>query len=137
MTSIEVTTAFIGMINAHSLDGLYELMTEDHTFVDGEGTVTQGRKTMGDAWLIYFSMMPDYLIIAERILAQKNIVGIFGKASGTYTSDGKVKPENKWQVPASWLAVIRDDKVAHWQVYADNDTVRRIIAKEQEYSKTS
>jgi ketosteroid isomerase-like protein len=137
MTSIEVTKAFIGMINAHSLDDLYELMTEDHTFVDGGGTVTQGRKTMRDAWQSYFSLMPDYLITVERIFAEKNIVGLFGKASGTYSSDGKLKPENKWQVPAAWLAVIRDDKVAHWQVYADNDTVRQIIAKEQEHSKTS
>jgi ketosteroid isomerase-like protein len=137
MTPTEVTRAFIEKINAHTLDGLYELMTEDHTFVDGGGDITQGRKAMRDAWQGYFSMMPDYLITAEHILAVGNIVGIFGKASGTYTSDGQLKRENKWQVPAAWLAIIRDGKVVHWQVYADNDSVRRIIAKEQEQRRTS
>ncbi|MGA9362749.1 MAG: nuclear transport factor 2 family protein [Bacteroidota bacterium] len=131
MTPTEVTRAFIEEINAHTLDGLYELMTEDHTFVDGGGAVTQGRKAMRDAWQGYFSMMPDYLIAVEHVLATGNIVGVFGKASGTYTSDGRLKHENSWQVPAAWLAIIRDGKVVHWQVYADNDSVSRIIAKEQ------
>ena len=69
MTPTEVTRAFIEKINAHTLDGLYELMTEDHTFVDGGGDVTKGRKAMRDAWQGYFSMMPDYLITVEYILA--------------------------------------------------------------------
>jgi ketosteroid isomerase-like protein len=133
MTPTEATKAFIEKINAHSLDGLCELMTEDHTFVDGGGAVTRGREAMRDAWQVYFSMMPDYLITAEHILAEKNIVGIFGKASGTYSSDGKLKRENKWQVPVAILAIIRDEKIVHWQVYADNDSVSQIIAKEQKH----
>jgi uncharacterized protein (TIGR02246 family) len=132
MTPTEVTRAFIEKINAHSLEGLHELMTEDHTFVDGGGDVTQGRKAMREAWQGYFSMMPDYLITPEHILAVENIVGVFGKARGTYTSDGRLKRENRWQVPAAWLAIIRDGRVAHWQVYADNDSVRRIIEREQQ-----
>jgi ketosteroid isomerase-like protein len=134
MTPIEVARIFIEKINAHTPDGLYELMTEDHTFIDGSGAVTKGRKVMREAWQAYFSMMPDYLIAIEHIFTSGNIVGIFGKASGTYTCDGKLKRENKWQVPASWLAVIHDEKVAHWQVYVDNDSVRQIVAKEQERS---
>jgi ketosteroid isomerase-like protein len=133
MTAIEVTRTFIEMINAHTPDGLYKLMTEDHVFVDGGGAVTRGRKTMRVAWQGYFSMMPDYLIMAEHILATGNTVGVFGRASGTYTSDGQLKPENKWEVPAAWLAIIHDGKVAHWQVYADNDSVSRIVARVQEH----
>lgn len=132
MTPAEVTRAFIEKINAHTLDGVSELMTEDHIFVDGGGAVTNGRKAMRDAWQGYFSMMPDHLITPEHVLAVGNTVGVFGKASGTYTSDGRFKRENRWQVPAAWLAIIRDGKVAHWQVYADNDAVSKIIAKEQE-----
>ena len=132
MTPTEVTRAFIEKINAHTLDGLSELMTEDHTFVDGGGDATHGRKAMREAWQGYFSMMPDYLITPEHILAVENIVGIFGKASGTYTSDGRLKAENEWQVPAAWLAIIRDGKVVHWQVYVDSDSVSEIIKREQE-----
>jgi ketosteroid isomerase-like protein len=137
MTPTEVAAAFIEKINAHTVDGLCELMTEDHTFVDGGGDVTRGRKAMREAWQGYFSMMPDYTIIAEYVLASENIVGIFGKARGTYTRDGRLKRANQWQVPAAWLAIVRDGKVVHWQVYADNDSVRRIVDKEQERRRTS
>jgi ketosteroid isomerase-like protein len=131
MTAIEVTRAFIENINSHTLDGLYELMTEDHVFVDGGGGVTQGRKAMRKAWQGYFSMMPDYSITVEHLLTAGYVAGIFGMANGTYTSDGRLKPENRWEVPAAWLAIIRNGKVAHWQVYVDSDSVSRIIAKEQ------
>ncbi len=131
MTPVETTVAFIGMINAHKPDGLHELMDEDHTFVDGGGAETHGRKDMCAAWRSYFSMMPDYTITAEHVLALEDIVGVFGKASGTYTGDGRLKPENRWEVPAAWLAIIHNSKVVHWQVYADNDPVRRIIESER------
>jgi ketosteroid isomerase-like protein len=137
MTPVEAARAFIEKINAHTLDGLYELMTEDHTFVDGGGDVTRGRNAMRDAWQGYFRMMPDYVVTAEHILSAGNTVGIFGKASGTYTSDGRLKRENSWEVPAAWLAIIRDGKIAHWQVYVDSDSVSRIIAKEQARPQTS
>jgi len=81
MTPIEVTRAFIEKINAHTLDGIYDLMTEDHIFVDGGGAVTRGRKAMRAAWQGYFSMMPDHLITPEHVLAVGNTVGVFGKAS--------------------------------------------------------
>lgn len=131
MKPILTVRAFIERINAHDLDGLCRLMTEDHTFVDGGGGVVRGCKNMRQAWRDYFSMMPDYFIRVEHMLAEKNIVGIFGEASGTYTRSGQLKPENHWQVTAAWLAILSNGKVAHWQVYADNDSVSQIIARER------
>ena len=135
MTPTEVVQAFIEKINDHSVNGIDELMTEDHIFIDGGGAMIQGRKGMRDAWHGYFSMMPDYLITTDHILEVGNIVGVFGKASGTYTSDGQLKSENRWQVPAAWLAIVRKGKIAHWQVYTDSDSVSRIVAREEEKSK--
>ena len=131
MSPTEVARTFIEKINQHTLDCLYELMTEDHVFVDGGGAVTKGRRAMRDAWQAYFSMMPDYTIAVDQVLSAGNVVGIFGHACGTYIGKGQLKPENSWQVPAAWLAIIRDGKVAHWQVYADNDSVSKIIEREQ------
>ena len=131
MNGVEVVQAFAERISAQDVDGLCKLMTEDHSFVDGLGQKVSGREIMRDGWKQYYSMVPDYWIKIERIFEDENSFGMFGTAGGTYTSDGTLKPENKWEVPAAWYAVIRDDLVAEWRVYADNDPIRQIIAREK------
>ena len=37
---------FVAVINAHDLDAICELMTEDHRFIDSMGTVFDGRDVM-------------------------------------------------------------------------------------------
>ena len=32
-----------------------------------------------------------------------------------------------WEIPAAWKAVVRDGLVAHWQVFADNQPVRKLM----------
>jgi hypothetical protein len=36
---------------------------------------------------------------------------------------------NFWKTPAAWRAVIKEGKVAVWQVYADNEPIRAIMRK--------
>jgi hypothetical protein len=52
---------------------------------------------------------------------------MLGVVEGTYTSDGKLKPENHWKTPAALRAFIEDGKVAEWRVYADNEPIRQRI----------
>jgi hypothetical protein len=35
--------------------------------------------------------------------------------------------ENHWNAPAAWRAVVRDGLIAEWQVYADNQSARKIM----------
>ena len=130
MTPQEVTKTFIERISAQDVDGLYSLMSENHIFIDGGGQVVQGRETMRTGWQAYFAMMPDYRIECEYMLCEGERVAVFGKARGTYTREGRLKPENRWEIPAAWMAVVRDGKVCEWRVYADNDSVRLIIERE-------
>jgi ketosteroid isomerase-like protein len=58
MQAKKTVRRFIDRINAQDVDGLYNLMTEDHRIVDALGEVVQGRDTMRVAWGIYFRM--DY-----------------------------------------------------------------------------
>lgn len=131
MDPIELVKEFIRKISTQDVNGLAGLMTEDHLFVDGMGTEVRGRETMRTGWAGYFRMVPDYRITADKFFRDGNIVGIFGIAGGTYTRDGLIKPENRWEVPAAWLAEVRDNKISHWQVFADNEPVRQIIDREQ------
>jgi ketosteroid isomerase-like protein len=112
----QILLEFINAINEHDPDKIYELMTEDHVFIDSQSFEYKGRQTMKEGWKGYFEMFPDYKIDVKEILNNTNHWYMFGFASGTYL--GK-EPENFWRIPAAWKAVITGDKIKHWQVYAD------------------
>lgn len=121
-----VVLDFMERINSGSVDALCAAMTEDHVFVDGLGARFAGREAMRTGWRAYYKMVPDYKVSHEEILAQGETVAVFGTARGTYAPDGKLKKENFWEVPAAWKAIVRNGLVAHWQVFADNQPVRKL-----------
>jgi ketosteroid isomerase-like protein len=137
MTTAEVTNMFIEKINTADVDALCELMSENHIFVDAGGYIVQGREAMRKAWQGYFAMVPDYWVESERVLGEGDVVAVFGRAGGTCTSDGELKPENRWEIPAAWQAVVRNGRVVEWRVYADNEPIRRIMTREAEKKGTA
>ncbi len=124
----EVTRAFIDAINAHDAAAIVALTTSDHRFIDSLGDTLAGGSLL-DAWKSYFRMVPDYRVVATQWLTDGDVVVAIGTASGTYTSDGTLRKENAWSTPAAWRAVIRDGKVAEWQVYADNEPIRAVMKR--------
>ena len=62
MNPVEVANAFVAAINAGDPQALGELMTHDHTFVDGDGSEHRGRDAMVPGWQGYFDMVPDFHI---------------------------------------------------------------------------
>ena len=131
MTARQTVEAFIEKINAQDTDGLSELMSEDHSFIDALDYKVTGREAMRKGWIGYFSMVPDYWIEPETILARGSTVAVFGRAGGTYVHDGILKPENRWEVPAAWLAIARRGKIVEWRVYTDNEPIRKIMTREK------
>jgi hypothetical protein len=134
MTSreINVVAAFIAAINRHVPSEISAIMTEDHTFVDSGGRSRSGRANMTAGWEEYFRLFPYYRIEAERMLADKTLVAVFGSASGTYSGKRGLIPENRIEMPAAWKAVIENDKVKLWQVYADWTEGSRTIKDDEE-----
>jgi uncharacterized protein (TIGR02246 family) len=126
--SIAIVHAFVNAINRQSPAEIAALMTEDHVFIDSLGTRVAGRQQMMQAWQAYFKMVPDYTIAVEETYADGSVVVMLGAAQGTYSAGGPLQPENKWQTPAAWRAVVRGSLVAEWRVYADNEPIRRIMA---------
>lgn len=115
---------FAAAINCHHVKALVALMTTDHVFVDSVGNLTRTASTMEAGWSGYFVLCPDYWIRPEVVMAEGGEVLASGEAGGTI--DGV-----SWRTPAAWRAVIRDDKVAEWQVFADNKPVYEILARRQ------
>jgi ketosteroid isomerase-like protein len=125
MTPSEVVQRFVERINAGDVGGLVALMTEDHRFIDSLGEEVVGREKMRHGWAAYFRMVPDYRIEVREIFHRGQVVVLIGVARGTYSRGGTLRAENAWQTPAAWRAVVRGDRIAEWQVYADNEPIRQ------------
>ena len=116
----ETILAFIDRINAHDVDGLGELMSADHRFIDALGNEVQGREKMIAGWRGYFEWFPDYRIEVGEVLAGEASAGeqtfaMFGFAGGSF----KGNSDASWRIPAAWKAMVKDGRIALWQVYAD------------------
>jgi len=128
---ILVFKAFVNAINQADIAAFEKLMSEDHTFIDAAGRKETGREKMIVGWKAYYEMFPDYKIEIEDIIQEKEIVGAFGTAIGTYKGKRGLVPQNIIKMPAAWRAVIKDGKVKLWQVYADWTEGMKIIEEDQ------
>jgi ketosteroid isomerase-like protein len=116
---------FIKRINSGNVNSLCELMTEEHIFQDALGKRIIGRETMRQGWTMYFKLVTDYQVHAVEFFQTDGRLAILGTASGRYTGDAA--NNNFWEVPAAWLAVVKDGLVAEWRVYADNQPLRKLM----------
>ncbi len=124
MASSDVAKRFVERINAHDVDGIVALMTPDHAFVDSLGDRSVLPAIEG-GWRAYFGMVPDYWVRVDRAISEGDTSILIGAAGGTYVSKGgKLRPENRWETPAVWVARTTGPRVAEWRIYADNEPIR-------------
>ena len=128
-TPAEIVLAFVDAVNNRNVDALSALMTDDHTFIDSMGDAIRGRDAMRRAWIAYSVMVPDYRIEVGEILVRDNIVALFGRAGGTFSPDGTIRPENHWGNHAAWRIVTEGGKISLWQVYTDNEPIRALMTR--------
>ncbi|MDH4197093.1 MAG: nuclear transport factor 2 family protein [Candidatus Aminicenantes bacterium] len=129
MTPRDVVESFVEAVNSHEVGRLAALTTEDHVFIDSDGTENRGRQFVLKGWRGYFAVVPDYRIIAQELFAQGSTVILIGEAEGTFVLEGRLEPENHWRVPAAWRAVVRNGKVAVWQLYVNPEPMARILER--------
>lgn len=127
MNPVEVFKAYMDRINAGDADGLIDLMTEDHVYIDSDGSRHGGLDEMRKGWAHYFSMFPDYWVRADHVFQDGNQIVGTGHAGGTYAPDGRLRQENKWEVTIAWRALIRDERVTEWQIYVNVEKVLQIV----------
>ena len=116
-------------INAHDMGGLIAIMTPDHTFIDSLGDKST-RPAIEKGWSEYFDMVPHYRIRTDRLFSEGDTSALVGLAGGTYVMEGGVpSPENRWEVPAVWIARIEGQKMTEWRIYSDNEPIRAKMRK--------
>ncbi|HUB52037.1 MAG TPA: nuclear transport factor 2 family protein [Terracidiphilus sp.] len=127
--SIVVAQQFVRAINRQDVDAIAGLMTEGHRFIDSLGNTVTGSAAMRAGWAGYFRMVPDYSIAVEEAYSDGPVAILLATAQGTYLAGGELKPENRWSTPVAIRAFVEDSKVAEWRVYADNEPIRKLMAK--------
>lgn len=115
---ISIAIRFNDRINAGDPDGLAELMTQDHRFVDSAGNVSSGRENMRGGWKSFFDAWPDYKNVFERVTATDNRVIMLGRS---YCTDDSLDG------PAIWAATFEGTLIAEWRVWDDTPKTRRAL----------
>ena len=114
---------FNAAINEGDADALAALMTDDHLFVDSEGSRTRGRETMRSGWQGFFSSFPDYRNVIDAVGSRTDAVYLLGHSECSLPA---------LSGPALWRAIVRDGLVAEWRVYEDNAATRRELGLRSE-----
>jgi ketosteroid isomerase-like protein len=131
-TPLETVLAYLDQINRHDVGKICSLMTDDHEFVDSLGSVIRGKAAMRQAWIGYFYLIPDYRIVFTQSFSTGDAVAFFGTAAGTYAPGGNANKGASWEMPLAVRSLVRNGLVARWEVYADNEPVRSLIASSGE-----
>jgi hypothetical protein len=124
-----IVNRFVKAINDHDVNEIVNLMSEDHVFIDAMDNKSVGKKGMKEAWEGYYELFPDYQIEISDITGNESLIGLFGYVNATYKNLTKEFNSNFWRTPASWKAIVENNKIKHWQVYCDYSELFKIIDK--------
>jgi hypothetical protein len=107
---ISIVNLFNGYINNQDFDGLSSLMTENHTFIDRDGSAHGPKSHMIDGWKEFFKGFPNYRNIFEKITVSDKLVSVLGFAywSEEYPYD-----------PVIWTAIVNNNLISEWRVHED------------------
>jgi ketosteroid isomerase-like protein len=123
-----VAIQFVNKINRQDIAAMTAMMDPDILFVDSLGQKVRGADRLRAGYVAYFALFPDYRITVRQHFRQRGVVVLLGSARGTLAKDGKMPRRNHWAMPAVWRAAVRNGRVAHWQVYADNTPVAKLLS---------
>lgn len=111
MDSFDVMMAalkFNEKINNQDLDGLAELMTDDHTFIDSDGAITKGKDIMKEGWRKFFEQYPDYKNILTSVTIENDVVVMVGYSTCSY---------KLLNGSSMWTAKVCGGRIYEWRVY--------------------
>lgn len=122
----ETIQAFVDAINAHEVELLAKLMSDDHVFIDAHGNEVCGKEKMTAGWRSYFEWFPDYYVEVSDVFENGELFAMFGFAGASF----KGNQQAKWRLPAAWKAKVKDGRIALWQVFADTKIPFEMMERE-------
>jgi ketosteroid isomerase-like protein len=119
MNPENVIEKFNECINNRHLEGLAELMAEDHVFIDKENNILKGKKLMIQVWSKFFNQFPDY---------QNHFLELESKEDKVFVIGNSTCKAKKLDGPALWTAIVRNGLVKEWRVYHDSPKNRKKLS---------
>ncbi len=101
-----VALSFNEKINQRDLEGLVELMADDHTFIDNSGEIYEN---MEDGWREFFRNHPDYRNIFTSVTVKDDVAIMIGYST--------CSNETRLNGPSMWTAKVRGGRVSEWRVH--------------------
>ena len=120
--AVAVAVSFVDCINRTDIDGLVELMSEDHALEVFDEEPLAGRDANRDAWIDYFMSFPDYVIYPRRIAEIDEGAAVLGHTTGSHL--GLPDDEEK-NCTLIWIAHVEDGRVTRWRLVEDSIQNRR------------
>jgi SnoaL-like polyketide cyclase. len=108
-----IAMQFHDCINNRNVEGLLELMTDDHVFIDMANTRIEGKsEVISMAWIPFFNIFPDYRNVIENVSVKNQTVIMRGYS---VCSDERLN-----KLHAVWVAEVVDNKVNVWHIYPND-----------------
>jgi mannan endo-1,4-beta-mannosidase len=111
-----IVEEFNHSINSRDIEGLSGLMSEDHTYIDRDGSTHGPKSSMVEGWTQFFAAFPDYRNTLESMVTEGSRVFVRGFA---YWSE-----EEPFD-PVIWSALVKGDQVAEWAIFEDTPENRK------------
>jgi len=122
MDKVNIALKFVERINRRDAEGLAELMSPGHTFIDLAGDVQRGRQAMHAGWESYFKLCPDYMIHLSAAYERGNRVMLVGRTTGSHLGQPRrVEFESGTLI---WIIEFEGDQLSLWQLVTDTPDVR-------------
>jgi len=112
----QIAIQFNDCITRHDIEGLANLMSDDHTFIDRNGKVQKPKEVIVESWKKFFSLCTNYKNTFTHLEMNDDLIVLPGYA---YCS------EKEPYDPVIWTAAIVNDLVAEWRIY--NDTMENRV----------
>ena len=125
MTNKQTIIAFIGSINAHDVEGLGALMSDDHTFIDAHDNQISWQREDARRLARLPRVVSRLLHRSYRCVRGRDSFALLGFAGGSYQN----QQSESWRLPAEWKAIVQNDLVTLWQVFADTKIPSEIIER--------
>lgn len=79
-----VVLHFKESINNQDIEGLSNLMTEDHVFIDSSDDIHRGKESMIKSWIDFFNSYPDYQNHFSILESRDNLLLIIGYSTCSF-----------------------------------------------------
>lgn len=119
---LAVVVSFIDCINRGDVEGLGELMTDDHRLLVLDEAPLVGKEANVAAWHGYASAFSDYVIYPERIADRDGRVAVLGRTTGSHLG---LPDDEELQLTVVWCGeVTSSGLVSSWEILEDSPTLR-------------